>query len=111
VRWDIIRLATVAVITGYAYGAVMDVWDWTYFRGAADFGWDPHLSTGDAAGRFAHYYLATSVVYDTFRAVGSAIMVVAVGMPVLHAMRRFRSRFEVEEVADPDALEVAGSLA
>jgi energy-coupling factor transport system substrate-specific component len=111
VRWDIVRLAIVAVITGFAYGAVMDVWDWTYFRGAADFGWDPQLSPGDAAGRFAHYYVATSAVYDTFRAVGSAIMVVAVGLPVLHAMRRFRSRFEVEEVADAGALEVVPSLA
>jgi energy-coupling factor transport system substrate-specific component len=94
-RRDVLVLAAVAVVTGFAYGAVMDVWDWTFFRGAADFGWTPGIPAAEAATRFFRYYLATSVVFDTFRAVGSAVMVLTLALPVLHAMRRFRRRFTV----------------
>ncbi|HEV3125112.1 MAG TPA: ECF transporter S component [Candidatus Dormibacteraeota bacterium] len=110
-RSDLVRLAVVGVAAGFVYGAVMDVWDWTFFRGATDFGWVPGLSPGDAAARFARYYMATSAVYDSFRAAGNVLMIVVVGLPVLHAMRRFRSRFEVEEVAGTDTLEGAAGLA
>lgn len=97
-RRDVALLAVVALITGFAYGAVMDVWDWTFFRGAADFGWTSGLSPGDAAGRFARYYVATSLAFDSFRAAGDAVMVVTFGLPVLHAMRRFRRRFTVATI-------------
>jgi energy-coupling factor transport system substrate-specific component len=91
-RRDVVVLAIVGVATGFAYGAVMDVWDWTFFRGAAGFGWVPGLSAGEAALRFGHFYLATSLVYDAFRAAGNAILVALLGAPVLSALVRLRRR-------------------
>jgi energy-coupling factor transport system substrate-specific component len=91
-RRDVILLAAVGVVTGFAYGAVMDIWDWTLFRGAADFGYVPGLSAAATASRFGHFYLATSLVYDSFRAAGNAVLVVLVGGPVLSALARLRQR-------------------
>ena len=102
-RADIVVLAVVGVVTGFGYGAVMDIWDWTFFRGAADFGYVPGLGAAQTAQRFGHFYLLTSLVYDSFRAAGNAILVVLVGTPLLSALVRLRQRqtFIIEETAAP----------
>jgi len=97
VSWrDIALLATVGVVTGFAYGALLDVWDWTtFYRGTPGFGWQPGLSIGAAVARFGRFYVTTSVVYDSFRAAGNAIAVIVLGTPVLAGLIRMRSRFSV----------------
>jgi energy-coupling factor transport system substrate-specific component len=94
-RRDVVALAVVGVVAGFAYGAVMDVWDWTFFRGAADFGYVPGLPVAAAAARFAHFYAATSLVYDAFRAAGNAVLVAILAMPILSALVRLRRRHTV----------------
>jgi energy-coupling factor transport system substrate-specific component len=89
---DVVILAAVGVVSGFAYGAVMDVWDWTFFRGAAGFGWVPGMPVGVAASRFAHFYLATSLAYDGLRAAGNAVLVALLAAPVLSALGRLRRR-------------------
>jgi energy-coupling factor transport system substrate-specific component len=89
---DLLALAAAGAATGFLFGAVTDVLDWTtYYRGAA-FGWTPGLSPAEAGRRFGEFYLATSLAYDSLRALGSAILVVALGAPVLAALMRFRAR-------------------
>lgn len=88
-------LAAVGVVLGFAYGVLLDVWDWSFFRGAPDIGWSPDMQPAVALSRFARYYLITSLVWDSFRAVGNALMILLLGTPVLLAMQRFRSRFSV----------------
>jgi energy-coupling factor transport system substrate-specific component len=100
-RRDVVILAIVGVVTGFAYGMVMDVWDWTFFRGAADFGWVPGLNAAGTALRFGRFYVATSLVYDSFRAAGNAVLVALLAAPVLGALVRLRRRHTVviEETA------------
>jgi energy-coupling factor transport system substrate-specific component len=97
VNWpDIVILATVGLVTGFAYGALLDVWDWTtFYRGAPNFGWQLGLSLGVALTRFGRFYVATSLVYDSFRAVGNALAVIVLGAPVLAGLIRMKSRFNV----------------
>src|SRR5579864_2811373 len=93
VTWrDIAVLATVGAVSGFAYGALLDIWDWTtYYRGAPGFGWEPGLAPAAALARFARFYVATSAVYDCFRAAGSALAVIVLGAPVLAGLMRMRS--------------------
>jgi energy-coupling factor transport system substrate-specific component len=100
-RRDVVVLAMVGVVCGFAYGAVMDIWDWTFFRGAAGIGYVAGLSAGATATRFAHFYLATSLVYDCFRAVGNAVLVALLATPVLGTLVRLRRRHTV--VIEKDA--------
>jgi energy-coupling factor transport system substrate-specific component len=103
-RRDVLVLAFVGVVTGFAYGALLDVWDWTtFYRGAPDFGFMPGLSPLGAAARFGKFYLTTSLIWDSFRAVGNAIVILAIGAPVIAALSRLHSRFNVEVLADPVA--------
>jgi energy-coupling factor transport system substrate-specific component len=114
VTWrDIALLATIGAVTGFAYGALLDVWDWTtFYRGTPGFGWQPGLSLAAALARFGRFYLATSAVYDSFRAVGNALAVIILGTPVLAGLVRMRSRFNVVVLDRPrqDAQGLAASV-
>jgi energy-coupling factor transport system substrate-specific component len=114
VTWrDVAVLATIGAVTGFAYGALLDVWDWTtFYRGTPGFGWQPGLSLAAALARFGRFYLATSVVYDSFRAVGNALAVIILGTPVLAGLVRMRSRFSVVVLDRPrqDAPGLAASV-
>lgn len=103
VTWrDIAVLATVGAVTGFAYGALLDIWDWTtFYRGAPGFGWVPGLTPAAALARFGRFYVATSVVYDCFRAAGNALAVIVLGAPVLAGLMRMRSRFNVVVLDSP----------
>lgn len=93
-------LAAAGAVTGLLFGAVTDISDWTtFYRGAAGFGWNPGLLPQEALRRFGEFYLATSLLYDSFRSAGNALLVLAVGPPVIAALARFgaRLRFEVAE--------------
>ena len=90
-------LAAVAVVTGYLYGALTDIQTWTTgYRGTPGLGWTPGMSPLVTFQHFLRFYLATSLVWDTFRAVGDTLMVLVLGRPVLAALERLRGRLTVE---------------
>jgi energy-coupling factor transport system substrate-specific component len=114
VTWrDIVVLAAVGAFAGFAYGALLDIWDWTtFYQGAPDFGWQPGLTLTAALARFGRFYLATSLVYDSVRAVGNVIAITVLGAPVLAGLIRMRSRFSVVVLdADHDRDRVPGLVA
>jgi energy-coupling factor transport system substrate-specific component len=101
-RAGLAALAAVGAVTGLLFGAVTDVQDWTtFYRGAAGFGWAPGLGPAAGLHRFGEFYLATSLLYDSFRSAGNVVLVLALGPPIVAALRRFgaRLRFEVVEPA------------
>ncbi|HVA21971.1 MAG TPA: ECF transporter S component [Candidatus Micrarchaeia archaeon] len=104
-RPDLILLGAVGAVSGLAFGALLDVWDWTFFRAAPQLGWSPGLAPMVAATHFLRFYLATSLAYDSLRAVGNALMVAAFGLPVLCGLRRVAARFTV--VLEAAAVETA----
>jgi energy-coupling factor transport system substrate-specific component len=102
-RLDIGVLVVVAVVTGFAYGMLTDVYGWVaFYRGVQNVGWIPGMSPGQTVAQFGRYYALTSLGWDSFRAVGDAIAVVAFGGPVLMALGRLRARLGYEIVAAPE---------
>lgn len=100
---DLVVLAAAGAVMGWVVGGLLDIQDWvTVYRGNPTLGWRPGIDAATAALHFGRFYLATSLAYDTFRAAGNVIMVVALGAPVLAAMSRLRARltFEVVPVSD-----------
>jgi energy-coupling factor transport system substrate-specific component len=57
------------------------------------------MDAGTALVHFGRFYLLTSLAYDTFRAVGNVLMVMALGAPVMAALARLRVRLTFEVVA------------
>ena len=90
-------LAVYGGIAGFAYGALLDLWEWPFLLGAASspISWAPGLDLPSLAGRFGAFYLATSLVYDSFRAAGNVVLIATLGAPVIAALARFRRRFLV----------------
>lgn len=96
-RREVLALAALGAVAGFAFGALMDLWDWsTYYRGAPDIGWDATLPLATTLAHFGRFYVVTSLLYDTFRAVGNAAMVLVLGPPVMAALARFQARFSLE---------------
>jgi hypothetical protein len=56
------------------------------------------MPTATALLHFARFYLLTSFAYDTFRAAGNVVMVLALGVPVMAALSRLRARLTFEVV-------------
>jgi energy-coupling factor transport system substrate-specific component len=101
---DILVLAGVGAVMGYVVGALLDITDWVpVYRGNPSLGWLPGMGAATSLLHFARFYLLTSLAYDTFRAAGNVLMVLALGAPVLGALARFRQRltFEVVEPTLP----------
>ncbi len=100
-RWPALTvLAGVGALGGWAFGALMDIQVWVaFYSGPGQLGWVPGMAAGEALAHFGRFYLLTSLAYDTFRAVGNALMVLLLGVPVLVALRRVqrRLRFEIVE--------------
>ena len=97
---DLVALALVGVVTGFLFGALTDIQTWTTgYQGTPGLGWSPDLAPGAVVAHFARFYLATSLAYDTFRAVGNALAVLLLGLPVLAGLGRLRGRLVVEIVA------------
>ena len=96
---DVVLLAVTGGVMGYVFGALMDVTDWVpVFRGNPTLGWWPGIAPADALVHFARFYALTSFAYDTFRAAGNVVMVLALGAPVVAALSRFRARLGFEVV-------------
>jgi energy-coupling factor transport system substrate-specific component len=99
-RRDILVLAVVGGLMGWVVGALLDIQDWIpVYRGNPTLGWEPGMNAATAALHFTRFYLLTSLAYDTFRAVGNVVMVVALGAPVLVALARLKARLTFEVVA------------
>ena len=91
-RRDFALLAAYGLVAGFAYGAVMDLWDWALFQGTPGIGYVTGLGTGATIARFGQFYLLTSAGYDAFRALCNAAMILALGPPVLASLARLRAR-------------------
>lgn len=98
---DALRLATLTIFaaaSGFAYGVLMNLYSWPYAAPASesDVGlyWTPALDLGDAVGRYARFYLTTSLIHDASRAIANAMLILVVGPAVIRLLTRVRVRTE-----------------
>lgn len=97
---EVISLAGFGFLWGLLYGLIMNLWSWPYFSGPADQYWNLGLSVAETIQRYLSYYVVTSLVWDLSRAIGSAILLLAFGIPTLRALRRFQLRFKFNLVEE-----------
>jgi energy-coupling factor transport system substrate-specific component len=88
-------LAVYGFVTGYLFGAVMNLWSWPLVTTGSAVDWSPGAGLLVNLHHYATYYLATSFAWDTFRAVGNVMLVVLLGRPLLGAMDRAARRMRL----------------
>ena len=89
-------LAAYGFVAGYLFGAVMNLWTWPFLAAGSAVSWDPAAGTAENLRHYLTYYAATSFAWDTFRAVGNAALVIALGRPVLRALDRAARRMRLD---------------
>src|SRR5947208_10124600 len=96
-RLGIGLLCCYGAVAGLAYGLLLDLWEWPLLLAPASssLSWAPGLGISDLVRRFGGFYLSTSLVYDSFRAVGNIVLIALLGPAVITALDRFRRRFLV----------------
>jgi energy-coupling factor transport system substrate-specific component len=97
-RAEVVLVAAYGAAAGLAYGMLLDLWFWPFTTGLST---TLSFVAGDPLSenlhRFFAFWLATSLGFDIPRAIGNLVLVLAVGGPVLRALRRSarRAAFEV----------------
>lgn len=86
-RWVV---AAYALITGLAYGAVMNLWFWPFLGAGAPtgMGFVPGASVAENLSHYGLFYLATSLGWDLPRGVLNAALVLIAGPALLRVFRR-----------------------
>jgi energy-coupling factor transport system substrate-specific component len=116
-RQRLIVIALFAALWGFLFGALLNLWFWPYTAPGSEgsaLAWSPDLSPVETIRRYLSFYMTTSFVFDAFRAAGNALLVLALGGPLLAVLDRFKSRFGwepfevVERPAPPAEAPVAG---
>jgi energy-coupling factor transport system substrate-specific component len=98
----IAALSLYGCAAGFAYGILLDLWEWPLLvaAGSSPLSWAPGLGLAPLVRRFGAFYLATSLAYDSFRAAGNLLLVAVLGAAVIRALERFRRRFLVVWAVD-----------
>ncbi len=89
-------LAVYGIVAGYMFGALMNLWSWPFLAAETAIAWDPTASAGENLRHYAAFYGITSFAWDTFRAVGNALLVLVLGRPLLGALDRAAQRMHLE---------------
>jgi energy-coupling factor transport system substrate-specific component len=108
-RKTIAVLSLFGLAAGFGYGILLDLWEWPLLvaAGSSPLSWAPGLGLMPLLHRFGGFYLATSLVYDSFRAVGNLLLIAVLGPAVISALERFRRRFLVVWTVDQPVSEQA----
>ncbi|HSR25399.1 MAG TPA: ECF transporter S component [Candidatus Eisenbacteria bacterium] len=92
-RLEIVMLAGYGLLSGLLYGLLLNMSFWpfaTYLSSSLSY--VPGAGLADNLGRFVAFDLATSLGWDLVRGVTNALLVLALGRPVLLALRRATRR-------------------
>jgi energy-coupling factor transport system substrate-specific component len=95
-RGEVIILALWGSVLGLIFGAIMNIWFWPYVMDSqqTEMHWQPGLRVWETLGRYALFYLVTSLSWDLGRAGGNFLLILLFGAPILRLLRRFQSRFQ-----------------
>ena len=101
-RWV---LAAYALVTGLAFGLVMNLWFWPFLgaNSPSGMGFVPGAPLSENLAHYGLFYLATSLGWDLPRGVLNAVLVVVAGPALLRVFRRGarRAAFGVPVVFQP----------
>lgn len=93
---EAVVLAVYGGLWGFLFGAVMNIWFWPFVSGPAGEYWEPGVAFVEGLRRYAVFYVVTSLAWDALRMAGNVAFILAMGVPALRILRRFRDRFTFE---------------
>jgi energy-coupling factor transport system substrate-specific component len=108
-RRELLLLAGYTAVACLLYGALMNLWFWPFLGGTTTaYSFAPGAGPLENLHRFLLFDLTTSLGFDLPRAVINAGLVLALGVPVLAALRRAARRASFEPLLVADRTAVTG---
>ena len=94
-RGEVVLLALWGGALGLLFGVIMNLWFWPYLMDprASSAEWQPGGGLWSIVGRYAIFYVTTSLWWDMGRALGNLMLILLFGAPILRLLRRFQRRF------------------
>lgn len=96
-RRELLILIAFGALWGFLYGAIMNLYSWPFAAPGLEqqtgLYWAPGMGFLQTVHTYLRFYLATSLVYDLFRAVANALLIVLLARPVIALLDRYRTRF------------------
>jgi energy-coupling factor transport system substrate-specific component len=80
-------------VWGYLYGAITNLWFWPFLSGPSNQQFAPGSGILLAMRNYGVFYLATSLIWDTTRAIGNLLLILFFGKATIKVLRRFQKRF------------------
>lgn len=78
---------------GYMYGAITNLWFWPFLSGPSNQQFAPGSNLLLSMRNYGVFYLATSLIWDTTRAIGNILLILFFGKATIKVLRRFQKRF------------------
>jgi energy-coupling factor transport system substrate-specific component len=92
-RAEIAVLVAYGVVSAFAYGMVLNLWFWPFgISASSSVAFVPDGSLLTNAAHFWAFHISSSLGFDAARAVSNTVLLLAVGRPVLAALRRAARR-------------------
>jgi energy-coupling factor transport system substrate-specific component len=92
-RAELAVLAAYGIVSALVYGLVLNLWFWPFGIGAESrVAFVPGGSLAENARHFWAFHVSSSLGFDTIRAVSNTVLLLAVGRPILAALRRAARR-------------------
>lgn len=88
-------LVLYSTVWGWFYGILTSLYFWPYAINAPDIGWEAGLGWLETLRRYGRYYLVSSFAWDTTRAAGNFLIMLALGSPLVKVLERFRRRARI----------------
>jgi energy-coupling factor transport system substrate-specific component len=95
-RMEVAVLAGFGAVTGFLYGALMNLWFWPYIATGNEISWEPGLGLLETLRHYWGFYVLTSLGWDAWAAIGNVLLIALAGRPVLRVLSRFRDRFMID---------------
>ena len=78
---------------GYLFGAITNLWFWPFLSGPSNQEFAPGSNLLVSMRNYGVFYLATSLIWDTTRAIGNVLLILFFGKATIKVLRRFQKRF------------------
>jgi energy-coupling factor transport system substrate-specific component len=103
-RAEVWLLAAYGVVSGIAYGLLMNMWFWPFAAYGPEVSFVPGDPLAENLQRYLLFWLTTSLGWDVPRGLLSALLVLLAGRPILAALRRTarRAAFDARAQFAPD---------
>lgn len=88
----LLMLVAFGFLWGLLYGVIINLYSWPFIMGQAATSWEDGLSITEGVQRYVAFYALTSLVWDVTRGVGTAVLLLVLGLPTMRALSRFQQK-------------------